>query len=99
MPRRTIIAHLLLVCLLAVNTVMAFQPVHASKTTNTCQWLHPSQAADLERVAYDLMKEALEQQRAQMNLFDDTTRSGNGPVAWCRRRLWPFGKQQKNLRP
>lgn len=84
------------------------------------RFLHPDQAADLEACAYDLMKEALEESRLQTSsssgqvgmaeagqaVNPDTMEASShlGPVAWCRRRLWPFARntieqQQQNLRP
>ena len=61
-------------------------------------FLHPSQAADLEAVAYDLMKEAVEEKARANALSESLSRDlaqkirfeSTGPVSWCRRKLWPF---------
>jgi hypothetical protein len=62
-------------------------------------FLHPSQAADLEACAYDLMKEALEQKAklaalANKSKYEEEEETDlldyEGPVSWCRRHLWPF---------
>ena len=70
----------------------------ASMRSQTSYFLHPSQAADLEAVAYDLMKEAMEEKSKVEDSTVSLTRDivqkvkydTDGPVSWCRRRLWPF---------
>ena len=52
--------------------------------------LRPSQAADLEACAYDLMKEALAKKKAEtLSKASDTVAcpSTGGPIAWCRRMM------------
>mmetsp|Transcript_3688 Transcript_3688/g.10423 ORF Transcript_3688/g.10423 Transcript_3688/m.10423 type:complete len:124 (-) Transcript_3688:234-605(-) len=86
--------------LLFVASTTAFSIVETSRQTTTTQLhLHPSQAEELESCAYDLMKDAMEQQAmmesscatAVTNEHVTTTRKG-GPLKWCRRHLWPFGR-------
>ena len=80
-------------------TTQAFDPISvASVRSQTSCFLHPSQAADLEAVAYDLMKEAMEEKPKATDSAVSLTRDmaqkvkydTDGPVSWCRRRLWPF---------
>ena len=86
------------------------KPSSASASASVTQcFLHPDQAADLEACAYNLTKEFLEEERVKREadaLYgsavdpDTMTSTGLGPVAWCRRRLWPFANPKtQNLRP
>jgi len=98
------------------NAVTAFSPkasplVVGASETMLRRHLHPNQAADLEACAYDLMKEALQQEQIGGSIRSRSNSSSSisvhegmvvdpntmqqvrsGPVAWCRRRLWPFAR-------
>lgn len=77
---------------------------HVTSTTSASSsasrfFLHPNQASDLEACAYDLMKEAVHEEKEKTEIvknvltkdiskrlvMDDT-----GPVKWAKRKLWPF---------
>ena len=99
-------AFLLTFVLEATETSFAFVPTKNISGRNVAAFLHPDQAGELEAQAYDLMKQAIEEEaeavfavpasEATNGLAQDiSTKLRNeptptGPVSWCRKNLWPF---------
>jgi hypothetical protein len=75
------------------DLVVAFVTKKQQTSVTRC-FLHPSQAADLEACAYDLMKEAMEAKKHQSSsnslakdLGQKVVWEPTGPLTWARRRL------------
>ena len=86
------------------SPIVSFNSHHPAAVHDfaTARFLHPDQAADLEACAYALMKEeAMEAENqgavAEGVLTNENNATFKGPVAWCRRRLWPFAKNNHKL--
>ena len=91
-----------------VSDVHAFSPTSsplkgaATTAAKSRCFLHPDQASDLEACAYDLMKEALNDDKDKTEIMKNVLskdissklvmedNSGAGPVKWAKRKLWPF---------
>lgn len=92
---------LLLCTLVAATSAFVVPGFHQQQTfvssaSSLQRYLHPSQAADLEACAYDLMKEAAEDHHDH----DDETKvhhRHNGPIAWCK-RVWQRGNKHPRSR-
>ena len=79
----------LLALLFHVSCAWVVLPVQQSRASMpscmTTRFLHPDQAKELEECAFDLMKQALEEEQA---LKKEGVLSGKaGPLAWCWKHL------------
>ncbi|CAB9502329.1 expressed unknown protein [Seminavis robusta] len=102
---------LVALCLFSVGSALQVPKIQQNTRVSSMPrcFLHPDQAAELEQCALDLTKAFVEEQRKKGSTMafeynspvdpDTMQRTLPSPVAWCRRRLWPFTVKGKGLSP